>query len=123
MCAQSEVRAIAFSPEGSHATSSAAGERQVAVWDIHSACKRPKKQHPAVATLSVEDPVVHLHTCAAAAGSAESNGSSGSSSFHVAAVSEAGEAYVWLVAAGASSSAVSAELVARVRVGQDINRG
>lgn len=119
---QSEVRAIAFSPEGTHATSSAAGERQVAVWDIHSACKRPKKQHPAVATLSVEDPVVHLHTCAAAAGSAESNGSSGSSSsFHVAAVSEAGEAYVWLVAAG--SSAVSAELVARVRVGQEINRG
>ncbi|MEW5306170.1 MAG: hypothetical protein WDW38_009035 [Sanguina aurantia] len=121
----SEVRAIAFSPEGQHATSSAAGERQVAVWDVHSACKRPKRQHPAVATLSVEDPVVHLHTCASSASAAEANGSSGGggSSFHVAAVSEAGEAYVWLVAAGGAGGAVSAELVARVRVGQEVNRG
>lgn len=111
---QTEVRAIALAPNTQHAASAASGERHVAVWEVPPA-KKSKKQHPAVATVSLEDAAVALDAAAA-----------GEGAFHLAAVSEAGEAYVW--ACGPSGAVeggpvVEAQLLMRVRVGDGVSRG
>ncbi|KXZ42694.1 hypothetical protein GPECTOR_124g494 [Gonium pectorale] len=118
-----EVRAVAFVPGQPHAVSAAAGERHVAVWDVPPA-KKSKKQHPAVTTLHLEDPAVSLDAACVAEGE----------TFSVAAVSEGGEAYVWLChresAAAADGGAgaegrpgVACQLVMRLRVGEGASKG
>eukprot|EP00198_Chlamydomonas_reinhardtii_P003632 XP_001692968.1 predicted protein [Chlamydomonas reinhardtii] len=80
-----EVRAVAFVPGQPHAISAATGERHVAVWDVPPA-KKSKKQHPAVTTLSLEEPAVAVDAACVSEGE----------TFSVGAVSEGGEAYVWV---------------------------
>jgi len=114
------VRAISFAPDGSHAVSAASGERHLAVWSSAEppAKKAKKSVAPAAATLSLEDPPVSLDTCPLGeAGEAQGSG------FHVAAVSECGEAYVWACQAGADDGKVAAQLLARVRVGATPAKG
>lgn len=106
-------------PSASHAVSASSSERHVAVW---STSKKAKKSQPAAASLSLEDPAVQLDACSA---SQEQDG------FHVAAVSGAGEAYVWscsqpAMANGTADGAapeLRACLLARVRVGNKQAKG
>ncbi|GLC46652.1 hypothetical protein PLESTB_001550400 [Pleodorina starrii] len=120
-----EVRAVAFVPGQPHAVSAASGERQVAVWEVPPA-KKSKKQHPAVTTLNLEDPATQLDATCVSEGE----------TFNVAAVSEGGEAYVWLchresVAAGGGADGgaeggrpgLACQLVMRVRVGEGAGKG
>ncbi|KAG2426863.1 hypothetical protein HYH02_014716 [Chlamydomonas schloesseri] len=115
-----EVRAVAFVPGQPHAVSAAAGERHVAVWDVPPA-KKSKKQHPAVTTLSLEEPAVAVDAACVSEGE----------TFSVGAVSEGGEAYVWVChrdaagggdadggdATGGSRASLACQLVMRLRVG------
>ncbi|KAG2422682.1 hypothetical protein HXX76_015846 [Chlamydomonas incerta] len=115
-----EVRAVAFVPGQPHAISAAAGERHVAVWDVPPA-KKSKKQHPAVTTLSLEEPAVAVDAACVSEGE----------TFSVGAVSEGGEAYVWVChrdaagggdadggdATGGSRASLACQLVMRLRVG------
>ncbi|KAG1676919.1 hypothetical protein FOA52_014795 [Chlamydomonas sp. UWO 241] len=98
------ARAAVFSPDGGHAVSAATGERHVAVW-CAAAPKKAKKAQGAVASLALDDAAVSLDVC-----------SHGDDGFCVAAVSEAGEAYVW-ACSGVGEGAVEQRLLARVRVG------
>ncbi|EFJ48186.1 hypothetical protein VOLCADRAFT_104876 [Volvox carteri f. nagariensis] len=116
-----EVRAVVFVPGQPHAVSAGSGERQVAVWEVPPA-KKSKKQHPAVTTLNLEDPAVQLDAACVSEGE----------TFNVAAVSEGGEAFVWVchresVAAGDGSSdskpGLACQLVMRVRVGEGAGKG
>lgn len=81
----------------------------MAVWSTAPpSAKKAKKAQAAVASLSLEDPAVLLDTALAGQGG----------SFHVAAVSDAGEAYVWECAQeDEEDGAVTATLLARLRVG------
>ena len=117
---QTEVRAVAFVPGQPHAISAATGERHVAVWDVPPA-KKSKKQHPAVTTLSLEEPAVAVDAACVSEGE----------TFSVGAVSEGGEAYVWVChrdsagggdadggdATGGSRASLACQLVMRLRVG------
>ncbi len=77
---QLPVRAIAFSPSGSHALSASEGERQVALWALPTiAATTLKKSRPSVGLLSLEEPAVQLATSAASTDSA----ADGASSFKV----------------------------------------
>ncbi|GFR42926.1 hypothetical protein Agub_g3822 [Astrephomene gubernaculifera] len=115
-----EVRAVAFVPGQRHAVSAASGERHVAIWDVPPA-KKSKKQHPAVTTLNLEDPAVQLDAASVSEGE----------TFNVAAVSEGGEAYVWLchreTAAGMdgadAKTGLACQLVMRLRVGDGGSKG
>ncbi|KAG2485053.1 hypothetical protein HYH03_016151 [Edaphochlamys debaryana] len=112
-----EVRAVAFVPGQPHAVSAGAGERHVAVWEVPPA-KKSKKQHPAVTTLHLEEPAVSLDAANVSEGE----------TFSVGALSEGGEAFVWLChrEAGAGDdghAGVAAQLVLRVRVGDGAGKG
>lgn len=118
---QTEIRAVVFIPGQPHAVSAASGERQVAVWEVPPA-KKSKKQHPAITTLHLEDPATQLDAACVSEGE----------TFNVAAVSEGGEAYVWLCHREAASAAVdgsdgkagiACQLVMRVRVGDAVDKG
>lgn len=102
------MRAIAFAPSGRHAVSAAASERSVAVWNTSGSKKAKKLGGVAVAALEIDDPAVAVCTCAAAGADADG-------SFYAAAVTEAGEAFVWLCAPEGEAAVVAA-LAARVRV-------
>ncbi|EIE18810.1 NUC189-domain-containing protein [Coccomyxa subellipsoidea C-169] len=107
------VRAIAFSPSGSHALSASEGERQVALWALPTiAATTSKKSRPSVGLLSLEEPAVQLATSAASSDSA----ADGASSFQVAAVSTAGRAYVWSCSTAEEGDRVSSSLSVRVSV-------
>jgi hypothetical protein len=103
------VRAIAFAPSGRHALSAAPSERSVAVWNTSGSKKAKKLGGVAVAALALEDPAVSLATAAAP-------GCSEDGAFYAAAVTEAGEALVWLCLPE-GEAAVVAVPAARVRVG------
>lgn len=103
---QTPVRALAFSPDGEQAVSAAVGERHVAVWGT-SASKKQKKMQVALLSLSLDDGVVQLDTCSAS--------EEASPDFYLSAVSDSGEAYVWLCKTGEGSW--SSVLVCRVLVG------
>ena len=117
---QTPARSAAFSPDGLHAVSAASGERQVAVWPTSPAApgsKKSKKAQAAAAALSLEDAAVQVDTCSLRGGDADVDGNGvGSSGFHVAAVSECGEAYIWVCLPGAEGT-LESRLLARVRVG------
>ena len=121
---------MALAANSSHAASAASGERHVALWEVPPA-KRSKKQHPATTTVSLEDPAVQLDmaavsTAAPAESNGNGNGADSGGRFHLAAVSEAGEVYVWACQAGTSgegSGGVEAQLLLRARVGDGASRG
>ncbi|PNH09593.1 WD repeat domain-containing protein [Tetrabaena socialis] len=123
-----EVRAVTFVPGQPHAVSAGSGERHVALWEVPPA-KKSKKQHPAVTTLHLEAPAVQLDAACVSEGE----------SFSVGAVSESGEAYVWMChrdsAAGAGEgdgerggtggggAGLACQLVMRLRVGDGKGKG
>ncbi len=120
---QADVSAVSFVPGHPHAVSSAVGERHVALWEVPPR-KKSKKQHPAVTSLHVEDPVVQL----------DASGTEDGEGFNVAAVSEAGEAYVWVCRresaaeagpeeGGDGRMAMACQLLMRVRVGGGAGKG
>lgn len=103
-----------FSPDGHHVVSACAGERHAAVWSIDNG-KKKKKTQPAAASLSLEDPPVQIDVCSP--WGREENGA-----FHVAAVSQAGDVYLWACSGGGEEKEAEGEklqvrLLARVRVG------
>ena len=116
---QTPACSAAFTPDGRHAVSASDGERHVAVWSTVPP-KKAKKAQPAVASLSLEDPAVQLDTCSI--GSGDDAGAAGGG-FHVAAVSQSGEAYVWECRERAEGDGVAAQLLARVRVGGAPTKG
>lgn len=101
------VRAATFTPDGAFALSAAEGERHVAVWHTSPTARKHKKMQVAAGSLSLDEPAVQLHAC---------DSGLGDGSFVALAVSEAGEAYVWLCAAQEDGS-LKAEQLARIRVG------
>ncbi|GLI64508.1 hypothetical protein VaNZ11_007772 [Volvox africanus] len=117
-----EVRVVAFVPGQPHAVSAASGERQVAVWEVPPA-KKSKKQHPAITTLNLEDPAMQLDASCVSEGE----------TFNVAAVSESGEAYVWIchresVSGGMMDGAdgkpgLACQLLMRVQVADGAGKG
>lgn len=102
------VRALCFGPDESGlAFSGARGERHVAVWRLGD--KKSSKDSAAAQVLSMDDPAVAL---AAAAGT-------DAGSVVCAALTEAGDAYVWRIPGDGGKAA----LVARVRVGSGAVKG
>ncbi|GBF87916.1 hypothetical protein Rsub_00628 [Raphidocelis subcapitata] len=104
------VRAMAFAPSGRHAVSAAPSERSVAVWNTSGSKKAKKLGGVAVASLPLDDPAASLATCPAPG--------AGEDAFYAAAVTDAGEAFVWLCVPE-GEAAVVATLAARVRVGAE----
>ncbi|KAF5839935.1 quinon protein alcohol dehydrogenase-like superfamily [Dunaliella salina] len=132
------VRAIAFAPDGSHAASVGTGERSLALWPTTSAPpptaspsaptsssgKKAKRGglRAAVSSLPCPDPVVTLDACSSGS---SGGGDSSPSDFHLAGVSESGDAYVWHCMSAPSTSgrqanegqaSVEGHLVAHIRV-------
>lgn len=102
------MRAIVFAPSGRHAISAAPSERSVAVWNTTGSKKAKKLGGVAVASLPLDDPAASLATCPAPG--------AGEDAFYAAAVTDAGEAFVWLCTPE-GEAAVVATLAARVRAG------
>lgn len=80
------------------------------MWNTSGSKKAKKLGGAAVASLQVDDPVVALAACSAP------GVGDGGDSFYAAAVTEAGEAFVWLCAPEGEAALVATP-VARVRVG------
>lgn len=91
-----------------YAASAASAERQVSLWQVPPG-RKSKKQHAAAGSLVLDEPAVQLDaaTCSGADGQ--------QGAFLVAAVSEAGQAYVWRCQGG--EEGVDARLLLNVRVG------
>ncbi|KAI8470283.1 MAG: hypothetical protein J3K34DRAFT_521515 [Monoraphidium minutum] len=104
------VRAVAFAPSGRHALSAAPSERSVAVWNTSGSRKAKKLGGVAVAALELAAPALSVCTCAAP------GGAGGDGGFYAAAVTEGGEAVVWLCAPEGEAALVGTP-AARVRVG------
>lgn len=102
------VRSIAFAPTGNHALSAAASERSIAVWNTSGSKRAKKLGGVAVASLALDDPAISLCTC---------GGGGDDGSFYAAAVTEAGEVFVWLCTPEGEGALVGVP-VARVRVGE-----
>ncbi|KAK9833465.1 hypothetical protein WJX81_007454 [Elliptochloris bilobata] len=110
------VQALAFSPGGRWALSAASGERHVAIWAAAGQAgakaggkEKKRKAAAAAGLLALEEPAVSLATAADGADGDED------ACFQVAAVSEAGRAYVWECRADAAGR-VEAALRARISV-------
>jgi U3 small nucleolar RNA-associated protein 5 len=88
--------------------SAAPSERSIAVWNTSGSKKAKKLGGVAVASLEVDQPAVSVCTCSALGADADG-------SFYTAAVTEGGEAFVWLCAPEGEAAVVGA-LAARVRV-------
>jgi hypothetical protein len=106
------VRAATFVPGSSYALSAAEGERHVAVWRTAKPFSSKKSNVPA-ATVSMEEPAVALHAFVAAGQEQE---------FYAAAVTEAGEAYVWRFEQQPEGP-LQAQPLARVRVVSSSRKG
>eukprot|EP00798_Chlamydomonas_sp_ICE-L_P020041 gene20041-26756_t len=112
----------AFSPSGEFAVSASSSEKEVCVWSTAGGAKKSKKAQPAVATLSMEDPAVQLDTFATPDRTSDGASVSGAAAFHLVAVSESGEAYVW-VCTPLEDGDVGTQLLARVRCGKGPIKG
>jgi len=108
------VRSIAFAPTGNHALSAAASERSIAVWNTSGSKRAKKLGGVAVASLALDDPAISLCTCGGGGGG---GGGGDDGSFYAAAVTEAGEVFVWLCTPEGEGALVGVP-VARVRVGE-----
>ena len=115
---QTPASSAAFTSDGLHAVSAAAGERHVAVWSTLPP-KKPKKAQAAIANLALEDPAVSLDTCGVIENEASASETGGEGGFNVAAVSECGEAYVWHCGGGQEAEGgLGSRLLAKIRVGE-----
>lgn len=129
---QGPAHVALFAPGGAVAASASSSERHIALWSTATAATQlqgegevlangdspsakklnPKVKglQPALASVSLDQPVRSLDVCSAGE-QATSNGvgrAHSSPAFHMAAVSEAGEAYVWLCTPG-QGEAVSSQ--------------
>ena len=107
---QTSVRALAATPDNTYILSAANGDRSIAIFSLAVKPSTKPKVRKAKGHLPVEDPPVSLGCC-----STEDSPDSCVDAFQALAVTEVGEAYVWLCRK--EDGAIKGTIRARIRIG------